>query len=128
MDIRATLCVFVMALAGCATGSALVTGTARPAVKAADVRIYPEPPAKFVEIAIVSATPSSGWGNQAQLDSAVNELKAAAAKVGANGLIITSSGQVSTGGMLIPSGNSAIYASSQHPSVSGRAIYVPPAE
>ena len=87
-----TLLVAVMAavLVGCATGSALVTGTARPPIEDfTTVTILTEMPEGAEQIAIVKATSAGGWTEQQKLDYAVEELKQQAAKVGANAIVIT---------------------------------------
>ena len=89
-------------LVGCASGSALVTGTARPPIEDfTTVAILTEMPDEAEQIAIVKASSSSGWNQQQKLDYAVEELKKQAAKVGANAVVIsnrdTTTGVVSSG-------------------------------
>jgi hypothetical protein len=75
-------------IAGCATGSAIVTGTRRPPISAERVTLYLQEPAEFEIIGLVSASSSYGWSEQASVDNAVKELKDQAAKLGANGLLL----------------------------------------
>ena len=83
------LLVFVF-LAGCASGSALVTGQTRPAIEDhTTVSILTEMPEGAERIAIVKASSDSGWTQQGSLDYAVDELKRQAAKVGANAVVLT---------------------------------------
>lgn len=85
-----SLTAFVLILAGCADGSALVTGTARaPIADYTTVAVLTEMPEGAENIAIVKASSDSGWNQQQSLDYAVEELKKQAAKVGANAVIIT---------------------------------------
>jgi hypothetical protein len=129
-----------LVLAACATDSIVLTGTARPAISPAEVRIYSQPPAVFEEIAILNASKNSAFttGGQKTVDKVVEGLKEEAAKIGANGIILEGfsdrqTGAVGSGvGSSSVSSNSAvgvgvggslgIYKKTGH----GRAIYVPP--
>ncbi len=75
--------------AGCAThggASHLVTGKVRAAIKADQVTLYLEAPKKYEVIGLVSA---SAYGDvQKHRDKAVEDLKAQAAQMGANGIIL----------------------------------------
>lgn len=87
-----TLLVAVMAavLVGCASGSALVTGTVKPPIEDfTTVVLLTEMPEGAEQIAIVKASSDMGWNQQQSLDYAVEELKKQAAKVGANAVVIT---------------------------------------
>jgi hypothetical protein len=137
-----TLAVVVaLNLAACTTpNTVVVTGTSRPAIAAADVKIYSHPPPVFEEVAILNASSSHMFttGGQATVDKVIADLKAQAAKLGANGVILegfsdSQTGSVGTGvGSSSVSGNSAtgvgvggslgIYNKTGH----GRAIYVEP--
>lgn len=105
-----------MILAGCASGSSIVTGTTRPAISAADVKIYLDPPAQYEIIGIVEAASEVLLSaTQTAQNSVISELKSQAAKIGANGII------------LIDAGNSYISGyqhSAQIKSAKGKAIYV----
>ncbi len=82
--------IFVFALVGCATGSALVTGQARTAIEDhLSVKVLTQMPVGAEEIAIVKASSDAGWTEQGSLDYAVEELKKQAAKLGANAVVIT---------------------------------------
>jgi ribulose 1,5-bisphosphate synthetase/thiazole synthase len=84
------LCAVVMA--GCATGTHIVTGTQHPALKPEQVTLYQIPPAKYEIIGIVnSQSPGKGQHN---MDDAVDVLKQEAGEIGANGIIL---GAVSPG-------------------------------
>ena len=88
----AACAVGLLLIAGCATSSKIVTGTARPAVDPEAVKVYSSPPpAAFEEIAILTARGGTSFSNQAGRDSAVRKLRVEAAKLGANGIIITES-------------------------------------
>jgi type IV pilus biogenesis protein CpaD/CtpE len=76
-------------LAGCASGSALVTGQTRiPIEDHTTITILTEMPEGAEEIAIVKASSDSGLTQQGSLDYAVDELKRQAAKVGANTVVL----------------------------------------
>lgn len=81
---------------GCATGSAIVTGTARQAVPVESVKIYSEPPAEYEVIAIVKASSDSGWTEQGSVNYAVSELKRRVGKLGANGVLLGATGSKTT--------------------------------
>jgi hypothetical protein len=133
-------CAAALVLAACATDSIVLTGTARPAISPAEVRIYSQPPAVFEEIAILNASKNSAFttGGQKTVDKVVEGLKEEAAKIGANGIILEGfsdrqTGSVGSGvGSSSVSSNSAvgvgvggslgIYKKTGH----GRAIFVPP--
>lgn len=77
-------------LASCATGSAIITGKELAPVEPSEVRIYSETPnSTFENIGIVKATAEEFFSQQEALDRAINELKKQAAKIGANGVILT---------------------------------------
>src|SRR5574342_633585 len=79
----------VLLVAACRSGSITVTGTTRPPILAEDVRVYADPPAGYEVIALLESAPGRGWSQQAQRDSAIEDLKAKAASVGANGVLLT---------------------------------------
>jgi hypothetical protein len=83
---------FGIILLGCATGSTVITGVARPAVDPSEVKIYPEPPSKYETIGLIEASSDVGISRQAAQDRVINELKIRAAKIGANGVLLTNSG------------------------------------
>jgi hypothetical protein len=130
----------LMVLTACATDSVVITGSPRPAISPADVRIYSHPPAAFEEIAILNTSKNSAFttGGQKTVDKVIEGLKEQAAKVGANGVILegfsdSQTGSVGSGASSSSvSSNSAvgvgvggslgIYKKTGH----GIAIFVPP--
>ena len=112
--------VSVFILSGCASGTALVTGTQRPATNADEVVIYTEAPEKYEVIGIVTASSDSGWTEQGDLNYAVAELKKQAAKIGANGIILESVGTINSGGVI----SYGVYIPVTAKNVSGKAIYI----
>jgi hypothetical protein len=87
----ALLCA-MLALAACATGSAVITGQTRDPIAPEQVKVYLDPPAAFESIGLVSASSAAGWTAQGSMDYAIAELKKQAARLGANGVLIGSSG------------------------------------
>lgn len=84
----------VIFLAGCASGSALVTGEPRDPIDPSLVKIYRTAPTdKFEHIGIVKSEAVEMLSEQEAVDRAVNELKKQAAKIGANGVILLSVGE-----------------------------------
>jgi hypothetical protein len=82
-----TLAALVL-LTGCATSSHKVTGTLRPEVPAADVKVYYVMPAKSQLIGLVTADSFGGVDLQQATDDAISKLKMQAGRLGANGLYI----------------------------------------
>ena len=131
----------LLLVAGCSTGTHIATGKKRPPLKPEDVVLYQIPPEKFEYVGIVNS--HSPGKRQGRMDSAVQVLKAHAAKMGANGIIIgnvdpgreSTSVGVGSGAAFASSGNaygsafssgSAVGVSSSGIYLSGRAIYVRP--
>ena len=88
--ILSTMSIFLVA---CASGSAIVTGTKRDPINPAQVKLFLEEPASYEVIGIVNASSDAGWTEQDSVDYAVQELKSQAAKLGANGVLITTTGE-----------------------------------
>lgn len=114
----------VVALTACASGSHIITGTARTPIDFKLVKLYLDEPEVYETIGIVKASSDAGWTEQGSQDYAVEELKKQAAKIGANGVLLLSSGQVTSSTVGInPSGGSyAIPVSAQ--TIIGKAIYI----
>ena len=112
-------------LAGCASGSALVTGQTRPAIEDhTTVSILTEMPEGAEEIAMVKASSDSGWTQQDSLDYAVDELKKQAAKVGANAVVLTSRDTSSQVVGVPVYGGGTVVGSSEVEIVQGIAVWV----
>lgn len=130
--IMAATCALLMA--GCTTGTHIVMGNKRQPIKPEDVTIYQSAPAHFEAVGIVNSTTPGRF--QFNMDSAVQELKVQAAKIGANGIIIgaVNPGSSSVGfgsGSGFSSGGASFYGSGVSSSssgiqLSGTAIYVSP--
>jgi hypothetical protein len=112
-------------LSGCATGSAIVTGVTRPPIAVELVKLYSEPPAKFEVIAVVKASSSSGWTEQGSVDYAIAELRKQAAKLGANGVLLETSGTKTSTVVGSASGGMFYAIPVDAEVVTGRAIFAP---
>jgi len=93
------------AAAGCSTSSHVLVGTARPPLAAESVRVYYRPPPKYEEIATIQASSQGSLAltSQQNMDKAIQRMKAEAARVGANGILLqgvydTQSGSIGVGG------------------------------
>src|SRR5215469_11541688 len=127
-------------LAACSTSSHVLVGTARPPISPESVRIYTQPPPHFEQIATLSASSqgSLAFTSQQNMDKAIERLKAEAAKLGANGIVLGEVRNEQTGSFGIgvgsgsygPSGGSSVGAGGSsgitNKAVNGLAIYVPP--
>jgi hypothetical protein len=134
---------FAMAtLSGCATSHVMV-GQARPPTTPDQVRLYLRPPAsKYEEIAMVDTSSRGGFAFSAQgkTDVVIDRLRAEAAKLGANGILLQgmgdqAGGSIGTGfGSASVSGHSAYAvgfgtsATVYHKKGEAIAIYVEPAQ
>ena len=129
----------VMLVAGCATTSHVITGKARTPIDPSQVQIYSIAPPNYEEIAMIDATSrsSGSFGDQKKMDAVIERLKKEAASLGANGVLLQSTGSeagggvgtgVSTGvgvgggGVSIGTG---IFKTSDNKTGRGLAIYVP---
>jgi len=82
----------IAALTACATSQVMI-GKARPPISADQVRIYLEAPAApYDKIAFLesSSARSLSWGGDAKTEVVIERLKRAAAKLGANGVLLQS--------------------------------------
>jgi len=113
----------VLILGGCASGSAIVTGTVRAPITPEQVTIYLEPPADFEVVGLVNASSDAGWTEQGSVNYAIQELKEQAAKLGANGVLLVSTGERTTT-TFIASGSVLLPVPVTAKTVQGRAIFV----
>ena len=133
------LCILSSACTIIKTSNVMV-GEKRPPLNISEVKLYTTPPAKYVEIAILSVDAGHDFkSDQTVMDEAVARLKQEAASLGANGVLITSLGEkgsgpsvgVGTGTSLISGGmvtsNTLMAMTGQRfKNISGRAIFVIP--
>ncbi|WP_189356698.1 hypothetical protein, partial [Arenibacter certesii] len=89
-------------LLGCVTGSTIITGTARQPINPIEVKIYLDPPVKFENIGIIEVSSDVVLSRQSAQDKAITELKSRAAKLGANGILLTNTGSLDILVMLTP--------------------------
>lgn len=111
-------------LFGCATGSSIITGTKRPAINPSEVTIYLDPPADYENIGIIEVSSEVGFSRQKAQDRAMEALKSRAAKVGANGVLLTNTGSQTVGTAGYYSNGIYFGGSSDKILAHGRAIYV----
>ena len=131
-------------ISGCTIvdGSAIVIGEKRASIPVEQVRIYRVAPEKYEEIAMISASAGHDFqSNSALIESTILRLKQEAAKVGANGVLLSEIDERDAPKSTINFGNaqaksssgSSVYASSNSVSVDrgdsytrmrGLAIYV----
>jgi hypothetical protein len=125
-------------LAGCAPAAYRLTGAPRPPIVVAQVRVYPTPPPQYQEIAVINAWHRSAFSAEERSQAIVTRrLKAEAAKLGANGLILDGFDLAETGSLGAGAGTDSY---SAHGTINldlgawfpifrtigkGRAIYVP---
>lgn len=76
---------------GCASSSHTLVGQVRPAISPVEVRVYHSPPKRYEEIALLDATSGGSLSrkSEAGIDEAIARLKEEAAKLGANGVLLT---------------------------------------
>jgi hypothetical protein len=127
-------------LAGCATSSHVLVGTARAPISPDQVTVYLQPPPRYEEIATIDATSRGSLTitSQQNMDKAIARLKQEAARLGANGILLQGvedqqSGSIGTGvGNSTFNGNTAIGTSLggsfgiYNKAAKGLAIYVAP--
>ena len=82
----------IILLSSCASGSYILTGQKRDPINPSLVKLYTAQPKQYEVIGIVNSSSDSGWTQQGDMDLAVSELKKQAAKLGANGILLTGTG------------------------------------
>lgn len=137
---RLVFLLWVAMLAGCASTSHVITGTPRAPIDPAQVKIYSTAPANYEEIAVIDATSrsSGAFGDQKKMDAVMDRLKKEAASLGANGVLLQSTGTQAGGGVGTGVGvgtgigggggisiGTGIFSASDNKTGRGLAIYVP---
>jgi hypothetical protein len=132
--------VLLLGALGCSTSSHVLIGTARPPIAPQSVQLYYRPPPKYEEIATLQASSQGSMAltSQQNMDKAIARLKAEAAKLGANGVLLQGV-QDTQGGSIGVGGGSTSYGPGSAVGVGaggsfaltnklaqGLAIYVPP--
>jgi hypothetical protein len=123
--IRAVVCVcapFVLAACAGTHETSVLVGTPRAPTTPEQVSLYTSPPKKYTEIALIfSDAPYDFMDTQEWLETAVLNAKTEAAKIGANGILLTRLGAFRVRGssffLIQPS-------LARDELVSGKAIYV----
>src|SRR5208283_4979525 len=102
-------------LSGCASSSSFVlVGTKRPPIDPTKVKLYLHPPAKYEEVALLSANSRYvfvGASDQYKMDVAIAHLKSEAAELGANGILLSGAGDQYAGSVGFGSGTATAYGS-----------------
>ncbi len=92
------------------SGSRIVVGTTRAAIAPENVRVYLHPPAKYEEIAILNATSKNAFASDQSLtDSVLLQMKKDAAKLGANGILLSGVGTQQIGSVGQSFGSASAY-------------------
>ncbi|MBL8421816.1 MAG: hypothetical protein JNK92_14425 [Dechloromonas sp.] len=92
-------------LSACAS-SAIVVGKIRPAIAPEQVKLYLSPPKKYEEVALLESSSRGSFAvtEQGKMNKVVELLKEEAAKIGANGILLRSSGNESGGSVNVGTG------------------------
>ena len=130
----------LLLLTACSTSSHVLVGTPHPPIPPESVRVYTQPPPHFEQVATLSASSQGSFAitSQQNMDKAIERLKAEAAKLGANGILLGEIHDQQTGSIGTGVGSSS-YGSGggssvgvggsfgiTNKAVNGMAIYVPP--
>jgi hypothetical protein len=91
----------VVLAGGCAGTSHVITGNPREPIDPGQVTIYSTAPPRYEEIAVIDASSqmSFAFGDQNKTNAVMNRLKKAAAALGANGVLLQSTGSSGGGGV-----------------------------
>jgi hypothetical protein len=134
-----SITMFISLLCGFASAGTIIVGEVRPAINPDRVKVYWDAPRKYDRIAIITKGSGGSWvfSDSNEVDTAIARIRTEAAKLGANGIILTaienhSGGGVSigVGGFGFPSnhvaigGGTTVYAPIMHKTVQAEAIYV----
>ncbi|TBR07885.1 MAG: hypothetical protein EPO46_10780 [Lysobacter sp.] len=102
MPVRSVIFAIVLAagLAACASASRVMISDPRPPIPVEQVRVYTQPPAgRYVEIALLDARSGEfTYGAQNRNDTVIGKLRAEAARLGANGVLLQEMGQMPSSG------------------------------
>lgn len=124
---RFTVLIAIVILSGC-TSANVITGTPRAPISEDLVKVYSQPPAKYEEIAILTASSQGSFAltNQQKMNEVVEDLKKEAAKLGANGVLLSGVGSDATPVVgYNANGGTNYYGNAQHKTGQAVAIYVP---
>lgn len=99
-------------LSGCVTGSSIIAGKVRPTINPNEITLYIDSPIQYETIGIVEASGEVISSKQSIQNKVINELKSQAAKLGANGVLLTNTSVQSSkglGGEMVTAQGKAIY-------------------
>ena len=133
---------FAIIVTGCASVSHTIVGRVRPPIDPGDVEVFRSPPRHYEEIALLDASSVGGFGHpsRAGTNEAIYYMKEEAAKLGANGVLLTGMGEryhgdvgIGVGGWGFSSGHSYVSGGGSvgvggpitQAGIEGIAIYVP---
>ena len=134
-----SITMFVSLLCGYVSAGTIIVGQPRPPISPDRVKVYWDAPRKYDRIAIITKGSGGAWifSDSNEVDSAIARIKTEAAKLGANGIILTAIENRSGGGVAIgvggfgfPSrhvavgGGTTLYAPIMHKTVQAEAIHV----
>lgn len=123
--------VIAVLLSACASSSSILVGNARPPIEPTTVKIYVEAPKAYERIALLEASSKASWAvtDQGKTDKMIERLKQEAAKLGANGILLTATGNnQESGAVFVPmatGGGMILPANAQHKTGNALAIFVP---
>lgn len=125
LSIALLLACLVVAISGCATsGSTSMIATAKDPIALEEVTVLMAFPPEYETIALLKCEDGGANFNSAEKTQnlCLKDLRERAAKVGANGLVLTSAGEKDDGAYLVPVGNSMVMANSTKVQLTGTAI------
>jgi hypothetical protein len=105
-----------LCLIGCASSSYTIVGQVRPPIDPGDVEIFTTPPRHYEEIALLDASSAGGFGRptEAGTNEAIYKMKEQAAKLGANGVLLTGMGEQYGGSLGIGIGGFGVSGGRHH--------------
>lgn len=120
------LALVTLLLASCGATSHILVGTKRPPISPKLVKLYIRPPAKFEEVAMLTASSKNSWAatDQGKMDIVIERLKEEAALLGANGVLLQGTGSESGGAVMTGFGSASAYGNTAYGYGTGFAIPV----
>lgn len=99
----------MLIVAACAS-SHVVVGNTRPPISPDQVKVYLHPPAKYEEVAILDASSKNSFavGSQGKMNKVIERLKAEAAALGANGILLQGTADEYVGSVNTASGSATV--------------------
>jgi hypothetical protein len=111
-------------LGGCASSSHTIVGRVRPPIDPGDVEIFTSPPRRYEEIALLDASSAGGFGraSEAGTDEAIYRMKEEAARLGANGVLLTGIADKYGGSLGIGIGGFGVSGGRRHVTAGGGSV------